>query len=88
MPTRRYRIRVYDEGAEVLTDRDYAAVLDLATSYGLREAEAKLDELLPTLARADGARGDRITRYYLAVHEWDTDEFQFNWPAKSVGNDY
>lgn len=84
MTARRYRVLVYDAGAEVHTDRKYPAVLDLDTSAGLREAEAKLDELVHTLARADGARGDRIARYYLAIHDWDSNEFQFHWPARSA----
>jgi hypothetical protein len=81
---RRYRIRVYDDGAEVLTDREYVAVLDLTPGAGLRQTEAKLDDLAQTLARADGARGDRVGRYYLAVHDRETDEFEFHWPAKTI----
>jgi hypothetical protein len=86
MTARRYRIRVYDNGAEVLTDREYEAVLDLASSYGLREAEAKLDELALTLARADGARDTRVARYYLAVHDRETGELELHWPAKAIGD--
>jgi hypothetical protein len=81
---RRYRIRVYNDGSEVLSDREYVAVLDLTPGASLREAEAKLDELARSLARADGARPDRVFRYYLAVHELDTDEFLFHWPAKDT----
>jgi hypothetical protein len=44
MTARRYRVRVYNDGSEVLSDREY----------------------------------------YLVVHELDTDEFLFHWPAKDT----
>jgi hypothetical protein len=79
MAARRYRIRVYDRGAEVMHDRTWAAVLDWDHPT---VAKAELDELAYTLARADGARGDRVCRYYLAVHDWATGEFVCHWPTK------
>lgn len=84
MPARQYRVRVFDDGSEVLSDREYLAVLDLAPGATLREAQAQLDELARSLARADGAKADRVIRYYLAIHDWATDELQFHWPAKET----
>jgi hypothetical protein len=84
MTTRRYRVRVYDDGAEVLTDRVYEAVLDLTGPAGLREAETKLDELVITLARQDGAPARRVHRYYLAIHDKDTGQLELHWPAKDI----
>lgn len=80
---RRYRIRVYDQGAEVLHGRQYAAVLDLTPGPGLRAAEAQLDALVQTLAYADGARGRRVLGYHLTVEDPDTGEELFDWPAKT-----
>lgn len=82
MSARRYRLRVYDAGAEVLTDMRYAAVLDL-DGPGAHTAAAQLDDLADALARADGARGERIGRYYLAVHHWDSGDLECHWPAKT-----
>lgn len=80
---RRYRIRVFDQGAEVLTDREYMAVLDLTAGPGLRAAEGQLDALLLSLAYADGARGERVRGYRLRVEDWTTRDFVCDWPAKS-----
>jgi len=84
MPARQYRVRVFDDGSEVLSGREYVAFLDLTPGATLREAQAQLDELARSLPRADGARADRVTRYYLAVHDRETDEFLFHWPAKET----
>jgi hypothetical protein len=84
MPARQYRVRVYDDGCEVLSGREYVAVLDLTPGASLREAEAKLDELALTLARADRARPKDLHRYYLAVHDWETGAFLFHWPTRET----
>jgi hypothetical protein len=85
MTARRYRIRAYDSrGAEIHTDRQYAAILDL-DSRGVREAGAYLDDLAVTLARADGAHGDQVAGYHLAVHDVSTDELVCHWPAVIEG---
>lgn len=84
MPARQYRVRVFDDGSEVLSGREYLTVLDLTPGATLREAEVKLDELARSLARADGARADRVSRYYLAIHDWETGQLLFHWPAKET----
>jgi hypothetical protein len=85
MTARRYRIRVFDpRGAEVHTNREFAAILDL-DGRGAREAGAHLDDLAVILARADGARGDDIAGYHLAVHDATTDDLVCHWPAVSEG---
>jgi hypothetical protein len=84
MTARRYRVRVYNDGSEVLSDREYVAVLDLTPGASLREAEAKLDELARSPWPGRTAPADRVFRYYLAVHDRDTDEFLFHWPAKDT----
>lgn len=75
---RKYRIRVYADGVEVLADRQTLAVLDLTAGPGLRRAEGQLDRLLLSLARADGNRGDH---YHLAVEDWETGQLVCHWPA-------
>jgi hypothetical protein len=84
MPVRQYRVRVFNDGSEVLSDREYVAVLDLTPGATLREAQAQLDELVRSLARADGARPAHLYRYYLAVHDRETDQLVFHWPAKDT----
>jgi len=84
MSARQYRVRVFDDGSEVLSDREYVEVLDLAAGATLREAQARLDELARTLARASGAKPQHLHRYYLAVHDRDTDDLLFHWPAKET----
>lgn len=84
MPARQYRVRVFNDGSEVLSDREYVEVLDLAPGATLREAQARLDELARTLARADGAKPQHMPRYYLAIHDRDTDQLVFHWPAKET----
>lgn len=82
MAATRYRIRLYDDGSEVHTDREYAQVFDLQSPDGLREAEARLNELVLSLAQADGARGDRVSSYYLAVEDWESGTREMDWPAR------
>jgi hypothetical protein len=84
MTARRYRLRVFDDGAPVLAKRDYAAFLDLDTDDGIQQAQRRLDDLAVRLARADGASGKRIGRYYLSVLDIDTNEHLFDWPAKAI----
>ncbi|GLH97327.1 hypothetical protein [Phytohabitans aurantiacus] len=85
MAARRYRIRAHDpRGAEIHTNREFAAVLDL-DGRGAREAGAHLDDLAVILARADGARGEEIAGYYLAVHEVETGALICHWPAMIEG---
>jgi hypothetical protein len=80
---RRYRIRIVEKNYEVLTDRQYAAVLDFSPGPGLRATEGQLDGLVTSLAYAAGARGQKTLDYYLAVHDWDTGELKCHWPAKT-----
>lgn len=85
MPARRYRIRAYDSrGAEIATNREYNLVLDL-DGRGARDSGAQLDDLAVTLARADGARGDQVAGYHLAVHDLETDDLVCHWPAVIEG---
>lgn len=84
---RRYRIRVFDKHSEVLEDRKHWLSLDLDGGPSLREAEAKLDGLLQTLARRDGARGQRVADYRLQVEDWVTGEALFDWPARTWPTD-
>lgn len=84
MPARLYRVRVFCDGAEVLSGREYVEVLDLTPGATLREAQARLDELARTLARADGAKPQHLPRYYLTVSDRDTGEPLFSWPAKET----
>jgi hypothetical protein len=82
MTARRYRIRAYDSrGAEIFADRQYALVLDL-DGYGATAAGAELDALAATLARADGARGDAVAGYHLAIHDPTTDRLVCHWAAR------
>ena len=80
---RRHRIRLFEKNYEVLRDRKYAAVLDFSPGPGLRATEGQLDGLVQSLAYAAGARGPKTLDYYLAVHDWATDELQCHWPAKT-----
>jgi hypothetical protein len=84
MPARQYRVRVFNDGGEVLSGREYVAFLDLTPGATLREAQAQLDELARTLARADGAKPQHLPRYYLAVHDRETDDLVFHWAAKET----
>lgn len=79
----RYRVRLYDEGAEVLTNRRWMVVLDLTPGPALRYAEAVLDAQLQALAYIHGARGDAVRRYTLRIDDWDTHEALFHWPART-----
>jgi hypothetical protein len=80
---RRYRIRIYDNDYEVLSSRQYAAVLDFSPGPGLRATEGQLDGLVQSLAYTTGARGPKTLTYYLAVLDWTTGELQCHWPAKT-----
>lgn len=78
---RQYRIRIYDDNYEVLTDRRYSAVLDFSAGPGLRATEGQLDSLVQSLAYAAGARGPRTLKFHLVVQDWITGEALCNWPA-------
>lgn len=81
---RRYRIRVYDRDREVLTLRQYMAVLDFTSGPQLRATEGQLDGLLQSLAYADGARGEKVLGYHLDVEEWEPPHDRVCcWPAKT-----
>jgi hypothetical protein len=84
MSARLYRVRVFEDGSEVLSDREYVEVLDLVPGATLRATQAQLDELARTLARAAGARPQHLPRFYLAVHDRDNGELLFHWPAKET----
>jgi hypothetical protein len=77
---RRYRLRLYDDGADVTGDRDWLVALDLDDGLGVASARADLDRLLGTLARHDGAKAHHLHRYYLSLHDWETDERVCHWP--------
>ncbi len=79
-PTR-YRIRVFKDNREVLIQRRYAAALDLTRGPGLRASAATLDELLLTLAKADGATGEQVRMYHLQVEAWPEGAVECHWPA-------
>lgn len=81
---RKYRIRIYDSGREVLTDRDYAAFLDLDTGSGRARSRRELNQTARSLAIADGATGDDIAAYYLRIEDWDTDKHVMDWPATTA----
>lgn len=81
---RKYRLRIYREYEEVLTTREYLAVLDFSNGPQLRATEGVLDAYLQTLAYAAGARGDKVRDYHLDVVEWDDNSrVVCCWPAKS-----
>lgn len=80
---RRYRIRVFDRDREVLTTREWMAVLDFTDGPQLRATEGQLDALLQSLAYANGARGEKVRGYHLDVEEWGTGQVVCCWPAKT-----
>jgi hypothetical protein len=80
---RTYRIRLWMDGYERLSTRQYVAVLDFSHGPGLRATEGQLDGLATSLAYADGARGPKTLKYYLAVHDTANDELLCHWPAKT-----
>lgn len=85
MSARRYRIRAYDcRGAEIATNREYQLVLDL-DGRDARADGTKLDDLAVTLAHTDGARGEEVAGYHLALHDAETDDFVCHWPAVIEG---
>jgi len=79
-----YRVRVFKGSSEVLNSRRYLAALDLTRGPRLRATASQLDELLYTLARADGARGEGIRAYYLQVEEWPGGQTVCHWPATTT----
>lgn len=78
-------VHLYVGGAKVHSNRQYVVVLDFDTPQGLRLMEQTLNELAYSLAKADGARQSEIVNYYLAVHDFHTNTFEFHWPAKDLG---
>lgn len=80
---RTYRIRIFDNDYEVLTQRRYVAALDFSAGPGLRATEGQLDALVQSLAYAAGARGPRALNFHLVVEDAATGILQCNWPAKT-----
>ena len=76
-----YRARIFKGGTEVLASRRWLAALDLTRGPSLRATAAHLDELLYTLALADGAKGEGIRAYYLQIEQWPGGEIACHWPA-------
>ncbi|MGX6605686.1 hypothetical protein ACWKSP_26665 [Micromonosporaceae bacterium Da 78-11] len=77
----RYRIHVYKKNTEVFYDQRIAAVLDFSNGPGLRATQGQLDGLVMSLAWAAGARDEDTLNYRLAIHDWDNDRLQMDWPA-------
>jgi hypothetical protein len=80
---RRYRVHIFDDNYEVLSNRQYAAVLDFSPGPGLRATEGQLDALVQSLAYAAGARGPKTLKFYLLVSDWESGETACHWPAKT-----
>ncbi len=79
-----YRVRVFKGNSEVLAGRRYLAALDLSRGPRLRATASHLDELLFTLAVADGARGEDIRAYFLQVERWPGGDVVCHWPATTI----
>lgn len=79
-----YRVRVFKGSGEVLGGRRYLAALDLSRGPKLRATASHLDELLYTLAVADGARGEGVRAYYLQVERWPGGDTVCHWPATTT----
>lgn len=79
-----YRVRVFKGNSEVLNGRRYLAALDLSRGPRLRATASHLDELLYTLATADGARGEQVRAYFLQVERWPGGDIVCHWPATTV----
>lgn len=79
---RNYRVRVMFDGEDVTGDRQWLQALDLDDGIGVAAERANLDRLLLTLARANDARPRDMHRYYLALHDWHTDERVCHWPPR------
>lgn len=76
---------LYVSGARVHSNRQYVVLLDFDTREGARLAEQTLNELAYSLAKADGARSSDIVNYYLAIHDYASNVFEFHWPARDLG---
>lgn len=81
---RSYRIRLLYDGEDVTGDREWLQALDLDDGIGVAAERATLDRLLLTLARQAGARPRDMHAYYLALHDWHTDERVCHWPPRGV----
>lgn len=84
---RRYRVRLLYDGEDATGDRTWMQALDLDDGIGVASERATLDRLLVTLARHAGARPRDMHLYYLALHDWHTDERVCHWPPTSVADD-
>jgi hypothetical protein len=80
---RTYQLRLMEGSYELESSRKnrYVAVLDFSAGPGLRATESQLNALVTSLAYAAGARGVQTLKYRLAVHDADSGEFVFSWPA-------
>jgi len=78
---RTYRIRLYRGDYERLTGRNTVAVLDFSPGPGLWATHGHLDGLVQALARNDGANGQKVLDYHLAVHDEATDDLRCHWQA-------
>jgi hypothetical protein len=74
---------VFEKNYEVLTNRQYVAVLDFSAGPGLRATEGQLDALVQALSYAAGARGPKTLDIYLAVHDRESGDLVCHWPAKT-----
>lgn len=81
---RNYRVRLLHDGEDVTGDREWMMPLDLDDGVGVAASRADLDRMLATLARHVGARPRDMHLYYLALHDWHTDERVCHWPPVRV----
>ena len=79
-----YRVRVFKGNNEVLHGRRYLAALDLTRGPRLRATASYLDELLFTLAKSDGARGEQVRAYFLQIENWPGGDVVCHWPATTT----
>lgn len=81
MPTRQYRIRVFDNGYELLGRQRYATALDLDTTEGLEHARSHLAWVRPRLVAAAVREDSTVQpeRVRLVLHDWDTGEHVLDW---------
>ncbi|MEV4708887.1 hypothetical protein [Actinoplanes sp. NPDC049316] len=68
----RYRLRIFDGNYEILTDRLFQVVLDLATPAGQLAADAALTPWWRAACRLARLRGEQADAVRLQVHEWGT----------------
>lgn len=80
-------MRLLFDGEDVTGDRRWLVSADLDDGVGVASSRADLDRLLVDLTRAERASRRDWHRYYLALHEWNTDELMCHWPARGAAVD-